>query len=71
MHRTFTGYDGLGYAVGDRIEIHPATDLWMRGARFGVVVGCSLTNKDRVHVRMDKCGSVKFAGREDTFRRAE
>ena len=24
-------------AVGVRCEIHPASDLWMRGARFGVI----------------------------------
>jgi hypothetical protein len=23
---------------GDRVKIHPATDAWMRGLRFGVVV---------------------------------
>lgn len=63
------GYDGLAYKVGDRIEIHPATDLWMRGARFGVVVGSSLTPNDRVKVEMDKLGSRKFSGSEDTFRK--
>jgi hypothetical protein len=25
------------FNIGDRVELHPATDLWMRGARFGVV----------------------------------
>ena len=25
------------FTPGDRIELHPATDLWMRGARFGTV----------------------------------
>ena len=24
--------------VGDRVKIHPATDLWMRGVRFARVV---------------------------------
>lgn len=23
--------------VGDRVEIHPGFDLWMRGAKFGVI----------------------------------
>lgn len=27
------------FRVGDRVELHPATDLWMRGARFGTVEG--------------------------------
>ena len=35
--RDVTGYDGNGYTVGDRVELHPGMDLWMRGARFGVV----------------------------------
>ena len=25
------------FKPGARIELHPATDLWMRGARFGTV----------------------------------
>ena len=25
------------FKVGDRIELHPATDLWMRGARYGTI----------------------------------
>ena len=66
-----TGYDGNGYDVGDRVEIHPATDLWMRGARYGVVVRKSLTPADRVHVRMDKLAHRTFAGHEDTFKRID
>lgn len=26
-----------GFEVGQRVQMHPATDLWMRGARFGNV----------------------------------
>lgn len=26
------------YKPGDRIELHPACDLWMMGARYGNVV---------------------------------
>lgn len=65
---TVTGYDGNGYTTGDRVELHPGTDLWMRGARFGVVVRFSLTPKDRVHVRLDAFPSRVFAGSADTFR---
>ncbi len=25
------------FRIGDRIEMHPATDAWMRGDRYGVV----------------------------------
>ena len=65
------GYDGNGFTVGDRVELHPGTDLWMRGARFGVVVGISLTPNDRVRVRLDKMPGRIFAGSQDTFRYAE
>ena len=68
---TFTGFDGNGYTIGDRIEIHPGTDLWMRGARFGVVIGSSLTPNDRVHVILDKLPKRKFSGSEDTFQRID
>jgi uncharacterized protein (DUF736 family) len=39
-----------------RVEIHPGFDLWMRGARFGVVVReykSSKTGKNMVAVKMD------------------
>lgn len=62
------GYDGNGYDVGDRVEIHPGTDLWMQGARYGTVTGRSLTPKDRVHVELDKIPGTTFGGTEDTFR---
>jgi len=63
-----TGYDGTEYNVGDRVELHPGTDLWMRGARYGTVVGMSLTPNDRVKVEVDKLPGRKFSGSEDTFR---
>ena len=63
----FTGYNGDSYSIGDRVEIHPGTDLWMRGARYGVVIGSSITDNDRVKVRMDKLPNRKFSGTEDTF----
>lgn len=66
---TVYGYDALAYGIGDRVEIHPATDLWMRGARYGVVVGISVTPRDRVRVELDKFPGRKFAGSADTFRR--
>ena len=68
MSATVRGYDGNGYTVGDRVELHPGTDLWMRGARFGVVVGLSVTPKDRVKVKLDKLPRRTFAGSADTFR---
>jgi hypothetical protein len=68
MSKDLVGYDGNGYNVGDRVELHPGTDLWMRGARYATVVGRSLTPKDRVKVRLDANGR-KYSGSEDTFRR--
>ena len=64
---TLYGYDGNGYQVGDRVELHPGTDLWMRGARYGLVVGTSLTPNDRVKVRLDKLPKRLFSGSQDTF----
>lgn len=40
------------FRIGDRVELHPATDWWMRGARYGEVVRIT---KSRVRVRLD-CG---------------
>ena len=62
------GYDGIGYTIGDRVELHPRTDLWMGGARYGEVVGLSLTPDDRVRVRVDRT-VLTIRGSEDTFRR--
>ena len=70
MTTTVYGYDGSAYGIGDRVEITPASDFWMRGARYGTVVGLSLTPKDRVHVRLDKV-SGKVAGRAEDFRLLE
>lgn len=64
----FTGYDGSKYTVGDRVEVHPDTDLWIRGVKFGSVVSCRSTPNDRVHVKMDALPTMTFAGSEDTFR---
>jgi hypothetical protein len=68
MATTFYGYDGNGYSVGDRVELHPGCDLWMRGARYGKVVGSSITPNDRVHVVLDRKAGV-WHGRENDFRR--
>ena len=43
-------------AVGDRVELHPATDLWMRGARYGEVVHVLPLGRfphERIRVRAD------------------
>lgn len=65
---TVYGYDGNGYTIGDRVELHPGCDLWMRGAKYGTVVGISCTSQDRVHVKLDKVAG-KRSGPADRFRR--
>lgn len=66
--QTFEGYDGNGYRIGDRVELHPGCDLWMRGAKFGTVIGSSLTKNDRVKVELDAFPGRKFSAPEDRFR---
>lgn len=64
------GYDGQPYTVGDRVELHPGMDLWMRGAKYGTVHSVSLTPEDRVKVRMDNPRvSNLVAGPADRFRK--
>jgi hypothetical protein len=41
------------FAVGDRVQLHPATDLWMRGARWGTVAGIG---RKLVRVHVDALG---------------
>lgn len=41
-----------------RVELHPATDQWMRGDRYGTV---QVVGYRYVHVRMDRSGSITFA----------
>lgn len=65
---TVTGFDGNGYSIGDRVQLHPGTDMWMRGAKFGTVVGFSLTPNDRVHVELDLIPNRKYSGSADTFK---
>jgi hypothetical protein len=43
------------FAKGDRVELHPATDAWMQGDRYGAVVA---VGRKLVHVRMDRSGRL-------------
>jgi hypothetical protein len=69
-HESVTGYDGSTFTVGDRIELHPGCDLWVRGARFGTVVGLSLTPADRVKVKLDRTGEKLWSCPADRLRSA-
>ena len=51
------------FQVGDRIEMHPATDAWMMGDRYGEIIKKTHTlgrNRTRYpfryHVKLDKSG---------------
>lgn len=39
------------FRAGMRVELHPATDLWMAGARYGTVIS---TGRTRVTVKLDR-----------------
>lgn len=45
----------MEYATGDRVELHPATDSWMMGLRFGTVVR---VGRKYYHVRLDRSGAT-------------
>lgn len=46
-----SNYSIHDFIVGARVELHPATDLWMRGDRYGTV---TKLGRLFVHVRLDK-----------------
>ena len=60
-----------GFGVGDRVQLHAATDEWMQGDRYGTVVGFGRKRQyvDRytgergmatpINVKLDKSGRVK------------
>jgi len=68
MTHDLIGYDGNGYSIGARVELHPGLDWWMRGARYGTVVGTRSTTDDRVIVTLDAAGDRKFSAPADRFR---
>lgn len=44
------------WPVGSRVELHPGTDRWMMGDRFGDVE--RIDRKGRVVVRLDRSGKA-------------
>lgn len=48
-----TDYTIKDFTVGMRAELHPATDAWMFGDRYGEVVK---VGRKLVHVKMDRTG---------------
>ena len=57
------GYDGSALTVGARVELHPACNLWMQGARYGTI---TKVGRKRIAVQLDK----QPAGAVLTFRSA-
>jgi hypothetical protein len=56
-------YQGDYVGVGDRIELHPATDLWMRGAKYGNVVDLGKKGVAKIQLDTFKVGKfVKVSG---------
>lgn len=53
------------FTVGDRVELHPATDRWMRGDRFGTVVKLG---RRYVHVALDRSGDTRQFSPESVVR---
>jgi hypothetical protein len=41
--------------IGKRVELHPATDRWMMGDRFGTIVKAGAKN---THIHLDKSGKT-------------
>ena len=46
------------FAVGQRVQLHPALDLWMRGARYGQVTRIFPTSPIPLSVYVDTLARV-------------
>lgn len=59
-----TGFDGAPVKVGDSVEMHPATDQWKSGQRFGkvtkIVMGSPLTAHIRIGRQTIKADGIYF-----------
>ena len=45
-------------AAEQRVELHPATDAWMRGDRYGIVLSIG---RKYIHLRMDSGRRLRVA----------
>jgi len=45
-------------SIGARVELHPATDAWMRGDRYGIVLSIG---RKYIHLRMDSGRRLRVA----------
>ncbi len=44
------------FTKGDRVELHPGTDAWMMGDRYGNVV---YIGRKHIHVLMDRSNKIR------------
>lgn len=51
--------------LGDRVELHPATDAWMSGDRYGKIVAIG---PKYCRVRMDRSGRLLKIARHNIGR---
>jgi hypothetical protein len=49
---------------GDRVQIHPANDWWMKGARYGKVIRLSRSGLVAT-VALDKCNATTLIPTKD------
>lgn len=54
---------GHMFKPGDRVQLHPATDMWMRGARYADVVRYS--RRGLVLIRLDITGKTDWTRQEN------
>ena len=52
----------MAFLIGNRIQLHPATDRWMMGDRYGIV---EATAKGCYLVRLDVSGQYMWIDERD------
>jgi hypothetical protein len=66
--KTFIGFDGKPYALGDTVEIKTDFYTWIKGPRIGKVMKDSLDSQGRVRIKRAKWPTV-VSGKENIFKK--
>lgn len=53
----------LPYKVGDRVKVHPALDLWMRGVRYATVTKVGVKWITIHHAMSNTSWRVKYSSK--------
>lgn len=53
------------FTVGDRVEIHPRFDAWMRGAKYGDIIKVYGVNGSIIRVKLDRMRKAFHCGIAD------